>query len=110
MLVGCGFLDCFWFWCSKIGVLVGIVFFVCGWYTMSMVITLEKKEKQKEILITLTTRHLDLIENVREKYDFANQAQALDFMLKAVGATKEKTKTLMVNGVEYTPHGYDTPA
>ena len=70
-----------------------------------MAIQLEKKEKK--IFITLTNGHLDFIENVREKYDFANQAQALDFVLKAVGATKDKTETLTVNGIPYTPEGYD---
>ena len=73
----------------------------------SMAIQLEKKEQEGKTFITLTNGHLNFIENVRQKYRFANQAQALDFVLKAVGATDEETDILTVNGVPYTPEGYD---
>ena len=65
------------------------------------------KKENGEIHITLTNGHCNLIENVQERYSLGNQAQALDFILKAIGDTKDKVSTLTVGGVDYTPDGYD---
>lgn len=65
------------------------------------------KSKDEGIDITLTNGHCEFIENVRKRYGFSNQAQALDFMLKAVGETDDKVERLTVGGIEYTPEGYD---
>ena len=65
------------------------------------------KSQDKEINITLTNGHCGFIENVRKRYGFSNKAQALDFMLKAVGETDDKVERLAVGGIEYIPEGYD---
>ena len=75
-----------------------------------MVLRLKKENEgteNEEMQITLTNGHRDFMKVIREKYDFANEAQALDFMLKAVGDTKEKAETITVGGITYTPDGYD---
>ena len=65
------------------------------------------KPENEKIDITLTNGHCGFIENIRKRYGFSNQAQALDFVLKAVGETDDKVEELMVGGIEYTPEGYD---
>ena len=85
-----------------------MLFFV--WYAVGMAIRLKKESEGVEgrkIKITLTNGHCDHIENVRKKFGLGNQAQALDFVLKAVGETDDSAETLSVGGIEYTPDGYD---
>ena len=65
------------------------------------------KKENEDIQITLNNGHCDHIENIRKKYGLENQAQALDFVLKAVGETDETAETLSVGGIDYTPEGYD---
>ena len=85
--------------------IVAVCCFNIAMYINTMAIRL--KQGSEEISITLTNGHCEFIENMRKRYGFSNQAQALDFVLKAVGETDDKVEKLMVGGIEYTPEGYD---
>ena len=76
---------------------------------MAITIKKEKRENnEKETYkVEITNGHVDALENIVEKYKgIENEAQALDFIIKASGKTEEKTDGIVVNGIKYLPADY----
>lgn len=63
---------------------------------------------EQKIDIVMDNSHIKHLDNIVERYDaIKNEAQALDFMLKAVGETNEKAETLSIDDSVYIPEGYE---
>ena len=75
---------------------------------MAIALKKEKDENNKEYMsVKINNGHIDALENIVEKYTtIKNEAQALDFILKAVGNNKEKAENIIVDGIPYTPANY----
>ena len=81
-------------------------------YTINMAIQITKKKKegkQDEIFIeaTLDNSHVEALGNIVKKYrNIENEAQALDFVLKSVGADEVASDGILIDDIQYSPANY----
>ena len=81
------------------------VVLLCGCMAISLKKNLENGEEIFEI--SMNNSHVDSLQNIVKKYDSVeNEAQALDFIIKAVGKDASRSEGVIVDGVLYAPSEY----
>ena len=75
-----------------------------------MAITVKEKktkDKKETYSVEITNSHTDALKKIVERYNgIGNEAQALDFIIKAAGKAHEGTDGITVNGVKYIRGNY----
>ena len=85
------------------------VWIFCG-IIFVMAINLKRRieDGKEKIAIVMDNSHLEYLDNIVEKYDSVkNEAQALDFIIKSVGNNKDRSETIIVDDIAYSPADYD---